>query len=270
MWELIDSLPLPPVIWAKFVQPETTKVIPVAHLCYPRHLLLRELKRTQLGQVVLQPALIRARRERNQALIQDPPQPNLGLGNAILARQLRPHGVDGPALGPRQRKQRAVARNSNIVLLVERDQVAVLEIRVVLDLVNSGDHLGRLEDDLDVLLEEVGDADGLGLARGLDGLEVGPLLLQLLVRGGEPGPVEEVEVDVVEAQLLEGQLEGFLRGLLLLAVRLGGDEELAPGDAGRLDGRAELFFVSVHWALVSASGVLVGAWLRLPSAPSRW
>lgn len=56
------------------------------------------------------------------------------------------------------------------MLSVKVQKVAVLQIGVELDLVDGGRDLCRLEDGLDVLLEEVGDADGLGSTGFLEGL----------------------------------------------------------------------------------------------------
>lgn len=84
------------------------------------------------------------------------------------------------------------------MLLVKGNEVAVLEVWVVLDLVNDGWGLGRLEDSFEMLLEEVGDADGFGTARLFELLELSPSLLKVFVRLGEPWAVDQVQVDIVE------------------------------------------------------------------------
>lgn len=56
------------------------------------------------------------------------------------------------------------------MLLVEGNEVAMLEVRVVLDLVNRRHHLGCLEESFKMLLEEVGDTNGLCPTGSLDGL----------------------------------------------------------------------------------------------------
>jgi len=138
------------------------------------------------------------------------------------------------------------------VLAVEVEQVAVLEVGMELDLVDSGLDLCSPEHDLEVLLEEVGHSDGPGTAGLLDGLEVGPLLLQLLVRVGEEGRVDQVQVHIVEAEPGERGSEGGGRVLLLEAVDLGGDEKFLAGDAGCFDGCAELLLVPVCFSTVSS------------------
>jgi hypothetical protein len=78
---------------------------------------------------------------------------------------------------------------------------------VVLDLVDGGLDLGRLEDGLEVHLQEVGHADGLDTTRRLELLELGPALLQVLVSLSKPGTVDQVQIDVIEAELLEGDVK---------------------------------------------------------------
>ena len=85
--------------------------------------------------------------------------------------------------------------------------------RVQLDLVGGGDGLaGRVvEELLEVLDGKVADANGLDFARGwellhfLPGLDEVPVwkVFLLVVGVGGGGPVHEVEIDVVGAQVLE-------------------------------------------------------------------
>lgn len=83
------------------------------------------------------------------------------------------------------------------MLLVKRNEVAVLEIRMVLDLVNRRHHLGRLKNGLEVFLEEVGNSNGLGPTRSLDGLQISPLLLQILVVIGKERAVDQIEINII-------------------------------------------------------------------------
>lgn len=57
--------------------------------------------------------------------------------------------------------------------------------------------------------------------------------------------MDEVEVDVVDAELGEGPGEGGFDGFAGAAGGFGGDEELGAVDAGAGDGGAELGFVAV-------------------------
>lgn len=58
--------------------------------------------------------------------------------------------------------------------------------------------------------------------------------------------MDQVLVDVIQLQLLEGELEGFLRVLDFRAGDFGGDVEFLSGDACFFDGFAELGFVAVY------------------------
>lgn len=195
------------------------------------HLLLLQRELGQSLEVALQPLLLGAGCERDNSLVKDPSEADVRVGNAVLFRQPLVDGHHRATLNPGNRDQGTVRSNSDVVLLVEGDEVAVLEVRMVLDLVDRGRDLCRLEDGLEMLLEEVGDANGLCAAGSLDGLEVGPLLLQLLVAVGEEGAVDEVQVDVVQAELLQREDECLFGVLLVRGADLGGDEELFAGNA---------------------------------------
>ena len=59
--------------------------------------------------------------------------------------------------------------------------------------------------------------------------------------------MDQVEVDVVEAEVGKGTREGRLDGLAGTARGFGGDEELGAGDGGAGDGGAEFALVAVGW-----------------------
>lgn len=54
-----------------------------------------------------------------------------------------------------------------------------------------------------MLLEEVGDANGLCPAGSLDSFQVSPFFLQVLVGVGEVRAVDQIQIDVVQAKLLQ-------------------------------------------------------------------
>lgn len=197
-------------------------------------------------QVALESLHLVARCERNDVLIDHPSETNLRLCDTILLGQLSVKTVDGTTLGRDERSEGAVGGYSNAVLLVEGNEIAVLEIGVVLDLVDGGLDLGRLEDGLKVHLQEVGHADGLDTARCLELLELSPALLQVLVGLGEPRAVDQVQIDVLKAELLEGDVKRVNGGTLLLGGDLGGDIELLPGNATGLDSLTKLLLVTVN------------------------
>ena len=121
----------------------------------------------------------------------------------------------------------------------------MLQIRVELDLVDGGLNLCRLEDGLEVLLEEVGNANGLCSAGLLDLLKVRPALLQLLLGVGEIWRVYEVEIHVLQVELLQGECKGLFGVLLLCSTDFGGDVELLAGQLARLDGGTHFLLVAI-------------------------
>ena len=118
------------------------------------------------------------------------------------------------------------------------------EVRVQLDLVCRGNHTS-VQDVLQSLLREVRDADGAGLAGGLDLLERPPGVQVLALL--RLGPVDEVQVHVVQAQALQGLVHGLQGGLVALVVvpQLGGDEQLLARDAAAGDRAPHTFLVAV-------------------------
>ena len=125
---------------------------------------------------------------------------------------------------------------------------------VVLHLVD-GDRDGvHLQDVLDVLDAVVADADGARFAGAHEVLEGGPSLQAHFLaaftfpRGRE---VRQHEVDVVEAQLLQSEVEGSGgRRVVLTAGDLGGDEVRVTWTGGGLQGSRNTLLV-----VVSESGV---------------
>ena len=95
-----------------------------------------------------------------------------------------------------------VSLDLDVVLLAQRDEFFALAERVDFDLVHARDHLGMLEKALEMLCAEVGHTDGLDYAQLLSGLEGTPRVETLLFTLG--WRVKEVEVEVVQAELLQG------------------------------------------------------------------
>lgn len=177
-------------------------------------------------------------------------------------------------------------RNSDALLAVEVQQGSVLKIRVELNLVDGRRDFGRLQHHLEVLLPVVAHADAARPATLLDGLHLRPLDLQLLgLAIGKEGLMDQVQVDVVQAQLLERGREGDLDGLAGgRDVRaLGHDVELLTRHTSLANGLAELGLVGVAVGAVEmgvagfdgrdgvgddfgVDGVLVGAALEVGSA----
>ena len=101
-----------------------------------------------------------------------------------------------------------------------------------LDLVDGGDHARVRDDPVEVLGQVVGDADRARQAGVADLDELGPRV-RVLVLGGRR-PVREVEVDELEAELVQALADRVVRLLAGLTVvpQLGRDEELVARDAG--------------------------------------
>src|SRR5699024_535879 len=126
----------------------------------------------------------------------------------------------------------------------DRAGVDLLELRVALDLVDGGNDAG-VEDLGQEPMIEVRHTDRGGqslLAVAEEGL---PGLDRLVVGRGRPE--DEVEVDVVAAELLYARLERTLGllGSVAIVPQLGGDEELVTGDAGLRDGAAHALLIAV-------------------------
>ncbi len=105
-----------------------------------------------------------------------------------------------------------------------------LEERVRLDLVDRRSHLVVLDEIDEAVGVEVRDTDRPREAVGVDLLNRSPEAVIVAER-----LVDQVEVDVVETEALEGRLKGGLRvGLAgVLDPQLGGDEQLVTRDATR-------------------------------------
>lgn len=209
------------------------------------NLLRSQLESRNFGDECLQPLPLGAGGDGHQALVNAPPQSYLRLGYPILLSQLLPETIHGAALGVDNRSQGSVARDGNVFLPMIFDEVAMLEVRMELDGVDCGWHLGGFEDRFQVFLEEVGHAYGLGPAGCLDGLHIGPLLLKGLGSLCWEGGMDEVEVNIIDTQSLEGRLERFRDGQAVGAV-LGDDVQFLSGHPRLLDGGTLFLFVPIH------------------------
>lgn len=118
---------------------------------------------------------------------------------------------------------------------------------MVLNLVNHRRMPRHSQDRLEVLPQKVGDADGAHAPGVAEGFHLGPFGDEEgRVGGGEEGVVQEVEVDVVEAEGGEGAVERCGDGGVLGGDGgFGGDEEGGAREGGARDGGAEFGFVGV-------------------------
>ena len=102
-----------------------------------------------------------------------------------------------------------------------------------LDLVDRRDDVGLGGQPLQVRDLEVRDADRAGAAVGLELLERLPGRDEVAVVAGRQRPVDQEQVDVVGAELLERRLErrAGVVGLVEAVVELAGDEDVVAVDA---------------------------------------
>ena len=247
MYEAQASLQrLPTIVLIKLQASKSSEVMLLAHVRDVLHLLGRQLDLGDLGQIACHALLIPAGGYSYHPLVDAPPQSNLRLGHAVLLCQLRPDRVNRPAFSVDDRSKGGIAGHGNVVLPMEINKVAMLKIRVVLDLIDGGLDGGNFKDCLEVFLEEIGYPDGSSSSRFLDLFQVFPPLLELFLGVREPWPVDEVEVNVLEFKFLQRQRKGFLDAVLLLVrVDFGGDEELLSWHFGSFDGSAKLLLIVI-------------------------
>lgn len=145
----------------------------------------------------------------------------------------------------------------------------LLQIGMHLDLMCRGHDLGLLDQPLSLLAREVRDANRLGfpllvhlfhrfprvhvVGIAVDGLSLVVFGDHGVASAESDGPVHEVEVHVVHAEVLEGSIEGGfdVRGVVGVVPEFGGDEEGGAGDAGFLDGGAAGGFGAVSDVVVN-------------------
>lgn len=187
-------------------------------------LLRCELEGRQVRQEHVQAVLVATRRDGHDALVQTPPQRNLSIADAVLFPQRLVDRVDGTTRGFSDGGQGSIRLDGDALALAKVDQASVLQVGMVLDLVHGRRYLGGLQDGLEVLLQVVGDADGLCASRGLDGFHIRPHPLQVLGRLGPERRVDEVQVDIGQLQLGEGAADGLLDAEAGLQLGLCGDE----------------------------------------------
>lgn len=139
----------------------------MARLAYAGDLLTVLITQLQLQRrkVLLHPLRLLGRVEHYDPLVQLPADQHRALAHAVLARELPERAREVQILEPRDRCQAHVALARDALGLQPPGVLgSTLSVRVELDLVHRGLYLGRLEQVLDVVPAEVGDADRLGLS----------------------------------------------------------------------------------------------------------
>ena len=183
------------------------------------------------------------------ALLQVPADDGLGPGLVVGRGDLTDDGVRVVDLAL---AQRSPGFDPDVIGCQHGTSVDLLELRVALDLVDSRDDAG-VEDLRKVAVVEVRYADRGGqplVAVGGEGL---PGFDGVLVLRGRP--VDEVEVDVVEAELFEAlaQRPLGLFGTVAVVPQLRGDEELVAGDPGLRNRSAHALLIAVDGCRVDVA-----------------
>ena len=146
--------------------------------------------------------------------------------------------------------QRPPGLGDDVVFGLECFQLLLLEDGVQFDLVH-GRHDVCLRDEAgEVGDEKVADTDRCGPTVRVERFEGAPGVDVEVVVGH--GPVNQVQVEVVEAQGLETAAEGALNvaAFMVIVSELRGDEDLLPGDPRRVKGCADFSFVVVSGGCV--------------------
>lgn len=193
----------PPIIIRILIPPKPSVMFLKSQIRDSLDLLLREMEAGELGQVLLQPLLLRAGRNSHNPLIKRPPQRHIPLSDIILFGELFVLAVHRPRRRPGDARKTAVPTDSNPLLPMVLEQTRftvlgnVLQVGVEFNLVDCRRYLGCLKDGLEVFLDVIRDADGPGAARGLYGFHFGPFRLEDLWVVGEKGRVDQIQVHVV-------------------------------------------------------------------------
>lgn len=219
----------------------------------PFHVLLVQVK-VEDGRVLLDPGAGDALRQRDEALLQTPPDEHLGPGLAVLLGN-GPEGVVGGPLAPDERAPRL---HGDVVVPGPAHDVGVRQPRVELPLsdgdlpahARAGDKIPELVQVVDAV---VGHAERANppVVLGLDQRSPGALASQ----PAAIGRVDQEEIDVVKPRVGERLLDGFLGPLVAHLPRadLAGEEDVLPVQAGCADGVGAGCLILVHLCGIDVS-----------------
>mmetsp|Transcript_52145 Transcript_52145/g.72334 ORF Transcript_52145/g.72334 Transcript_52145/m.72334 type:complete len:235 (-) Transcript_52145:53-757(-) len=168
------------------------------------------------------------------SFLHSPSQQNLGSSLAVgLGRRFhRREGEETLGLGRIAGAQRGISLQHDAMLLAELQQLFLNKSRVELHLVDHRLYLAGLHQLLQVSQRVVGDTDSLDLSllievlHGFPGTRVAELRRPIRranltswewPAGLRPRPVDDIEVDVVHAQLPQGLIAGLDRAVVAVA-----------------------------------------------------
>lgn len=208
--------------------------------------------------------------ERVAATSDLPRDEDVGTLDVVLLGNLVDH-LEGGLAGTGGAERR-VGLGEDVLLLEPANELGLGEGEGELDLVDDGLDAARLEELLGSTNGEVGDTNvfdealvdelleiGPDLGEVLGGLEVEEVLASLGVLLGVAGeltggdvlgnkgdvPVHQVEVEVLDAELVEGVLNGLADVVVVELEELGGDPDLLAGNARELDTLSDFVLVLV-------------------------
>lgn len=161
----------------------------------------------------------------DHADLQVPAQDDLRDGSAVFFRYGREHGITQKRTGLHEGTPRGETDVAGAAVVVER---LALQVRMKLDLVHGGDDFGLGQEFVEVRDHVVADADGFDAAGALEFFHGAPRGLMLSF----DGPVEEIEIKVVESEFGHAVLEGCFDtiGTDVVVPDLGGDEDFTAGN----------------------------------------
>nr|BAO20972.1 2,5-diketo-D-gluconate reductase A [Serratia marcescens] len=141
-------------------------------------------------------------------------------------------------------RQRAPGFGGDMVRGVPGAQLALLQQRVQLDLVDDRRHVGFIQQTLQVRRMEVAYADAFhqALFAQLDQLAPGGDVLILL----RARPVDQIQIHIVQLELFQTGFQRRQRIALIVVPQLGGDEQVAARQRAGLQRGADAFLVLVN------------------------
>ena len=229
--------------------PKPSEMILPARLTNLLDLLRRQCK-SDTPQHVTHPLLLAARRNSHNPLVQDPPQQDLARIDSVLLCELVEQRRKWSVNCFRNGNLRRIGGELDVLVFVVGYKIAVLEVRMILNLVDCRAGCGGLKGGVEVFSEVVAYADAFSFPACCDLLHGGPGSLEgLFVAFSVKGAVQEVQVHIAEAELFERFVKVF-GGVAGYAGAFCYHVEFGTLDAGFFDGTAEFRFGVVDFGAV--------------------
>lgn len=118
------------------------------------------------------------------------------------------------------------------------------------NLIDRRADFGRLQDGIEMWLEEVADPNAFRLATSHNLFHLSPFPLELgIVSFRKEWLMDEIQVDMVQSQFFQTGVNGP-RDILDVGRHFGGDEEFVTRHAALLDGIAQLLFRVIYFSAI--------------------